>query len=214
MLEEPFGGDPTWDGSATTFKVEWGGGHAKLYRNGGLLHDVDYSGAGEFGPDTQHFSLGTSRSTGVGSSGLPVGAVFSDVIVDGVEGPKAATCPGAGGTGGSAGSASGGSSGAPACDPAAPIAASLTPVSGSGKAGLFTIDYGHCQGAASLRVVQIWVADNAVDAMAPGVSLGFEGGKLYGAGSTDTCTPGEAKKLSGPYGALTGITPASVSATT
>jgi MYXO-CTERM domain-containing protein len=93
---EPFGGDPVWDGSPQRLGLEWGDGHARFLRNGAVVHDIDYSGSGlEFGPASLHFSLGSPRAIPVAEAGLPVGAVFSDLAVEGVEGEVAA-CPGGG----------------------------------------------------------------------------------------------------------------------
>lgn len=109
FFEEPFGGDPAWDGSPQTLRVEWGNGHARYLRNGSVVHDIDYSASGfSYTPGEQHFSLGTSRPSAVGSAGMPIGAIFSDVVVSGVEG-QTWICNGSGGASGSGGSA--GSSG-------------------------------------------------------------------------------------------------------
>lgn len=94
FFEEPFGGDGTWDGSPQTLRVEWGAGHTRYLRNGGVVLDIDWSESGlTFGPSVLHFSLGTPRPTAVGDAGMPVGAVFSDVHVEGTEGDLA-VCPG------------------------------------------------------------------------------------------------------------------------
>jgi hypothetical protein len=94
FFEEPFGGDGTWDGSPQRFRVEWGAGTTRLLRNGVEVVLVDWSGSGlVFGPSELHFSLGTPRPLEVGTASMPVGAVFSDVVVDGVEGPLA-SCEG------------------------------------------------------------------------------------------------------------------------
>jgi hypothetical protein len=109
-FSEPFGGDPNWDGSEQTLRVEWSDGHARYLRNGGVVHDIEYASSGStYAPSGPHFSLGSARATSVDSAGMPVGALFYDVVVDGVEGPAITSCPG-GGTGGSAAqSGSGGS---------------------------------------------------------------------------------------------------------
>lgn len=86
--QEPFGGDGTWDGSPERIRLEWGDGTMRLLRNGALVLSVDWSASGvTFAPDTLHFALGSPRPTAY----LPVGAVFSDLVVDGVEGARA-TC--------------------------------------------------------------------------------------------------------------------------
>ena len=93
FFDEPFGGDPNWDGTPQRIRVEWGGGWTRLSRNGVEAVAIDWSASGlTFGPESLHFSLGTARATDVDSAGLPVGAVFSDVHVEGTVG-DAATCP-------------------------------------------------------------------------------------------------------------------------
>jgi hypothetical protein len=93
FLEEPFGGDPVWDGAATVMRIEWGGGSTRLLRNGIEVHTIDWSASGvEFGPNALHMSLGTSRASAVDSAGMPVGAVFSNVVVDGTTGPETPAC--------------------------------------------------------------------------------------------------------------------------
>lgn len=94
FLEEPFGGDPNWDGTPQRIRIEWGGGHTRLLRNGVVVVSIDWSDTGlSFGPSELHFSLGTSRPDAVGTAAMPIGAVFSDLVVEGVEGPPA-TCDG------------------------------------------------------------------------------------------------------------------------
>lgn len=93
FFSEPYGGDPTWDGTPQRFRVEWGGGVTRLYRNGAEVHAIDWSGTGlQFGPNELHFSLGTSRADAVGTAGMPIGAVFSDLVVQGMTGGEA-SCP-------------------------------------------------------------------------------------------------------------------------
>lgn len=194
-----WGGNPTWDGSATKIKVEWGNGKATYSRDGVAVWTNDYSSTGlVFGPSELHFTIGCPRNSAIADAGMPIGAVFSDVLVQGTEGPLA-TCggTGAGGSGGTGGtSASGGTGG---CDPVNPIAAvSLTPVSGAGPADVFVAQYAHCEGAAKLRVVQLLVGEPI--AGQPYVAPAFESGKLYL--GTQSCAPGEAKVLSDPLGTL------------
>jgi hypothetical protein len=94
FFEEPFGGDMHWNGSPERMRIEWGDGVTRLLRNGVMVHSIDWSESGlVFGPQELHFSLGTSRPDAVGTAALPVGMVFSDLVVDGVEGPLA-TCAG------------------------------------------------------------------------------------------------------------------------
>ena len=113
FFEEPFGGDGSWSGSAERLRIEWGNGTTRYLRNGTEIVSIDWSAAGvEFGPSELHFSLGSSRPSAVGTAGMPIGAVFSDLVVSGSEGPHV-TCSGAGGAAGAAGSASaGGAAGA------------------------------------------------------------------------------------------------------
>lgn len=93
FFEEPFGGDTTWDGSPVRLRVEWGGGWTRLYKNGVESVAIDWSASGlSFGPESLHFSLGTARASAVDGAALPIGAVFSDVHVEGTIG-ELATCP-------------------------------------------------------------------------------------------------------------------------
>ncbi len=95
FFDEPFGGDGTWDGSPQRIRVEWGGGRTRYLRNGTQVIAIDWSSAGStFGPSELHLSLGTSRPSAVDTAQLPVGAIFSDLVVDGTEGALA-TCPSA-----------------------------------------------------------------------------------------------------------------------
>jgi len=94
FLEEPFGGDGAWDGSAQRLRIEWGGGRSRYLRNGVEIVSIDWSQSGlEFGPSQLHFSLGTSRSTEVATAAMPIGAVFSELTVEGIEGPEVSACP-------------------------------------------------------------------------------------------------------------------------
>lgn len=94
FFEEPFGGNGTWDGSPQRLRIEWGGGRTRYLRNGVEVLSIDWSSSGvTFGPSELHLSLGTSRPSAVDTAQLPVGALFSDLIVDGTEGALA-TCPG------------------------------------------------------------------------------------------------------------------------
>ena len=91
--DETFDGDPTWDGSPQVLRLEWGGGHTTLYRNGAEVHSLDWSGSGvTFGPSELHVSLGTSRSTAVDTAGMPIGAVFSNVVIEGITGEATPAC--------------------------------------------------------------------------------------------------------------------------
>ncbi|MFO0628865.1 MAG: DNRLRE domain-containing protein [Polyangiales bacterium] len=92
FFEEPFGGNGAWDGSAQRLRIEWGDGVTRYLRNGTAVVSIDWSRSGlAFGPSALHVSLGTSRPSAVDTAQLPVGIVFSDLIIDGTEGP-AATC--------------------------------------------------------------------------------------------------------------------------
>jgi len=94
FFEEPSGGDGTWTGAPERLRVEWGGGVTRLVRNGGVVHTIDWSSTGlEFGPEELHFSIGTSRPAAVGTAAMPIGAVFSNVLVTGTEVAAVATCP-------------------------------------------------------------------------------------------------------------------------
>lgn len=93
FFEEPFGGDGTWDGSPQRLRVEWGNGITRYLRNGVEVVTIDWSASGlTFGPAELHLSLGTSRPEAVATASMPIGAVFTDLVIDGLEGPLA-TCP-------------------------------------------------------------------------------------------------------------------------
>jgi hypothetical protein len=88
---EPFGGDGAWDGTPQRLRIEWGGGKTRYLRNGTEVDVVDWSTWNiDYGPSEVHFSLGTSRPDAVPDyAQLPVGAVFSDVVVNGTKGAEA-----------------------------------------------------------------------------------------------------------------------------
>lgn len=89
FFSEPFGGDPNWDGSPQRFKMEWKDGWTRLYRNDVEALAIDWSGSGfAFGPQQLYVSLGTSRPLGP----MPIGAVFSDVVIEGWTGPETPVC--------------------------------------------------------------------------------------------------------------------------
>lgn len=91
FFDEPFGGDPTWDGSPQRLRVEWDDLGSRLYRNDALVLDIDSSAAGTFfGPQALFASLGTPRPLDVDTAAMPVGITFSDVVVEGITGPEAA----------------------------------------------------------------------------------------------------------------------------
>jgi hypothetical protein len=94
FFEEPFGGDGTWDGTPQTLRIEWADGVTRYLRNGVETLVVEWGDTGlEFAPSELHASLGTSRPLDVGDASMPVGAVFSDVVVEGVIGDEVETCP-------------------------------------------------------------------------------------------------------------------------
>ncbi len=193
FFEEPLTPAPlVWDGSSHRMRVEWGGGVSRLFRDGVEILSSTWSGF-DFGPSDPHISLGSSRADAVGTAGMPVGAVFSDLVVDGVEGPLA-TC------GGSTTDAGVITDAAALCSSLPVIEAiSLTPTAGSGTSGVLRAVYRHCAGAVSFRVVQLTVAD-AVAVGVPAVAVAYEAGML-GLGAQQ-CVPGEARVLTGPYGSL------------
>ncbi len=93
FFEEPFGGDGTWDGTPQRLRVEWGGGVTRYLRNDVEVLTIDWSASGlGFGPSELHLSLGTSRPLDVGAASMPIGAVFSDVSIQGTIGEEE-TCP-------------------------------------------------------------------------------------------------------------------------
>ncbi|MBX7079861.1 MAG: hypothetical protein K1X88_11775 [Nannocystaceae bacterium] len=79
-------------------------------------------------------------------------------------------------------------------------AVSLSPADGAGEAAVFEARYGHCEGAAAFRVVQLWIGDE-VDPQAERLNLGYEAGVIAfeGAGS---CAPGDPVTLVGEHGSL------------
>ena len=92
FFEEPFGGDGNWDGSPQRMRVEWDGSFARLLRNDALVVEIEYGSSGlQFGPQALFASLGTSRPLEVGTAGMPIGATFSDVVIEGITGAEA-TC--------------------------------------------------------------------------------------------------------------------------
>ncbi len=88
---EPFALSGAWDGTAQRLRIEWGGGHTRYLRNGREVFSIDWSESGwTYAPSVLHMSLGTARPSATDAA-LPVGAVFTDLVVDGTEGPMA-TC--------------------------------------------------------------------------------------------------------------------------
>lgn len=93
FFAEPFDDPGAWTGAAVRLRLEWGGGHTRLLRDGVEVVGVDWSSSGfSFGPSELHMMLGSPRNDG-GLSAMPIGATFSDLVVDGSMGPLA-TCPG------------------------------------------------------------------------------------------------------------------------
>lgn len=91
FFAEPFDDPGPWTGDPVRVRVEWGGGTTRLLRDGVEVVGIDWSGAGVgFGPDTLHLMIGSPRNDG-GLSSMPMGARFSDLVVDGDPGPLA-TC--------------------------------------------------------------------------------------------------------------------------
>ncbi len=93
FFAEPFDDPGPWTGDPVRMRVEWGGGTTRLLRDGVEVVSVDWSGSGlTFGPEDLHLMLGSPRNDG-GLAAMPIGAVFSDLVVDGTMGPLA-TCSG------------------------------------------------------------------------------------------------------------------------
>ncbi|MBN8614222.1 MAG: DNRLRE domain-containing protein [Deltaproteobacteria bacterium] len=90
FFEEPFAGAEAWTGAPRRLRIEWGDGRSRLLRDGIEIVSVDYDGF-VFAPSVLHFMLGSPRNDG-GLSAMPIGATFSDLVIEGVEGATA-TCP-------------------------------------------------------------------------------------------------------------------------
>lgn len=87
-----WGGNTTWNGSPSKIKVTWGSGKATYSRDGVEVWTNDYSQSGlTFGPSELHFTIGCPRNAAISDAGMPIGAVFSDVVVTGTQG-AVATC--------------------------------------------------------------------------------------------------------------------------
>lgn len=198
FLEEPFDDPGPWDGSPQRIRLEWGGGVSRLLRNGAEVVRVDWGDSGiEFGPHELHFMLGNPRNGAVGDgASMPIGAIFSDVVVDGAEGPVA-TCGGSGDP--DAGVPPAPDAGVDYCDrPERLHAVAIEPPAGRGDAQVFRATYKHCDGWDAFRVVQLTVGD-AVDALAQ-VPVAYEDGRFHL--GEDSCASGEARTLANAYGAL------------
>jgi hypothetical protein len=93
FFDEPFGGDGNWDGSTQTLRIEWKDGITRYFRNGGEVLSIDWSGMGlSLGPDSLYVGLGNPRPLEVGTASMPIGAVFSDFVVEGWTGPVNPVC--------------------------------------------------------------------------------------------------------------------------
>ncbi|MEZ4450280.1 MAG: hypothetical protein R3B09_12455 [Nannocystaceae bacterium] len=94
FFDEPFGGDPNWDGSPQRLRVEWGPDRVTRYlRNDVEVLSIDWSSAGlTFGPESLYVSLGNPRPLEVDTAGMPIGAVFSDLVIEGWTGPPSQLC--------------------------------------------------------------------------------------------------------------------------
>jgi hypothetical protein len=106
--EEPFGGDPAFDGSPEVLRVEWSPTSMRYLRNGTQIHQTDWSSTGIlWGPSKLHVLLGSPRNDLFPDVGMPVGITYSNLKIQGVEGPEGPLCPGSAGAGGDGGSDAG-----------------------------------------------------------------------------------------------------------
>jgi hypothetical protein len=93
FFEEPFGGDGNWDGTPQRLRVEWADGVTRYLRNDVEVLTIEWAASGlTFGPEALYLSLGTPRPQDVDTAGMPIGAVFSDLVVEGWTGPESAMC--------------------------------------------------------------------------------------------------------------------------
>lgn len=93
FFDEPFGGDGSWDGSPQKLRVAWADGVTRYYRDDVEVLAIDWSSTGlTFGPQALYVSLGNPRPEEVDSAGMPIGAVFSNVVIEGWTGPETAVC--------------------------------------------------------------------------------------------------------------------------
>lgn len=88
----PQGGLATWDGTGERFRVEWNDTGSRLFRNGTMVVEHGWDAERAYAPYDLHFSFGTARAGDIPESGLPVGAVFSDLVVDGTTGTAPVVC--------------------------------------------------------------------------------------------------------------------------
>lgn len=93
FFDEPFGGDGSWDGSPQRLRIEWKDGVTRYLRNDAEVLSIDWASSGlSFGPEDLHVSLGSARADAVDTAGMPIGAVFSDLTIEGWTGPASSTC--------------------------------------------------------------------------------------------------------------------------
>jgi hypothetical protein len=75
-------------------------------------------------------------------------------------------------------------------------------MAGTGDGEVFEAVYGHCEGADTFRVVQIWFG-NEVALDVPHVQGGFEAGMFtFGDAPGQSCAPGQAVEVATPLGTL------------
>jgi hypothetical protein len=87
---EPYGGDPNGDGSPQRLRVEWADGFTRYLRNGVVVLEIDWSTTGlSFAPQELYVSIGTPRPEDVAGASMPIGAVFTDLVIEGWTGPEA-----------------------------------------------------------------------------------------------------------------------------
>jgi hypothetical protein len=84
--------------------------------------------------------------------------------------------------------------------PACLTADALDPVAGAGASAVFEAAYGHCEGAAQFRVVQLWIGDEVTPAAAR-INLGYEAGMFFIEGG-GACAPGDPVVLHSTLGGL------------
>ncbi len=93
FFEEPFGGDGNWDGTPQRLRVEWADGVTRYLRNDVEVLTIEWAASGQtFGPEALYLSLGGPRPQDVDTAGMPIGAVFSELVVEGWTGPESAMC--------------------------------------------------------------------------------------------------------------------------
>lgn len=198
FFEEPFGGSGAWDGTAQRVRIEWGAGRTRMLRNGAQAVEIDWSASGlRFGPNTLHMMIGSSRNAAVDSCGMPIGARFSDLVVEGNTGAQA-TCPIVADSG--VASDAGVSMDAAQClATSAPAVSAYMASASRGTSAVLRATYSHCTGASSIRVAQLWVGPTPA-AGAASVSVAYEAGQLSLDGQR--CAPGDLRVLAGANGSL------------